>query len=144
MSKYSFKKLISQKIDNVAVKYLVDLAQSHSKSKSICDGKFERKSYFSDHRFSKENKQFLFKMRTKTLDLKSNFKSQYQDLCCRICKDTNTIEDEDHIVVCSGLNNEESDTKFSDVFENADKQLKAVKFFKKIMRKRELILETRS
>ena len=48
MSKYKFKKLINEKIDGFAIKYLQELANNHSQSRIIGEEKFERKAYFTD------------------------------------------------------------------------------------------------
>ena len=62
-------------------------------------------------------------------------------MCCRICNVENSIENEDHILTCSVINDEEYDVKFSDVYENIEKQYKAVKVFKTVMRRRKTYLD---
>ena len=72
----------------------------------------------------------------------SNFRNQFNnDLTCRICKVTGCIEDEDHILTCSEINDEVYDAKFEDVYGNVDNQHKVVQVFKKVLRKRKIFME---
>ena len=75
------------------------------------------------------------------LDCKTNFKMSYQDnMTCRLCKDTNSLENEDHILTCSVLNSEKNDIEFNDVYGSIEQQYKAIKVFKKVIRKRKVYL----
>ena len=142
MSREKFKSKIQKKIEAHAVRCLNNIAENHSKSEQIVDYDFKRKAYFTDRRFSKTDVQLLFTLRTKMLDCKTNFQNQYaEDLSCRFCKDNGNIEDEDHILRCTVLNNEKYDVKFSDVYGNIDQQYKAVQVYKTVMRRRKVYLE---
>ena len=68
------------------------------------------------------------------LDCKGNFYG-------RICKSTNSVEDEDHILNCSVLNDEECEVQFSDVYGSTDEQYRAVQVFKKVLRRRQVYLD---
>ena len=124
LSKGKFRKLIEEKIKSFAIKYLQTLALKHSKSTNIAKEKFGRKGYFTDRRFSKEDIQLLFSLRTKMLDVKSNFQNQFEN---------ENFEDENHLLNCSVLDGEIGDEQFSDVYDDIDKQLSAVRIFKKIL-----------
>ena len=65
MSKDKFKRIVETKIEFQAIKYLRELASTHSKSAFILNEKFGKKEYFNDRRFSKEDVQILFKLKTK-------------------------------------------------------------------------------
>ena len=142
MSQEKFRKLVKKKVHSHAVNYIHDLAGPHSKSEHIKNPKFERQAYFSDRRFSKFDVQLLFTLRTKMLNCKSNFQNQYNNnLACRICKEINTIENEDHILACPVLNDEVPEVTFSDVYGCIDDQYKAVQIFKKVLRRRQPYLD---
>ena len=142
MSKHKFKKIVKKKIKTHAIQYLKNLSIPHSKSAEISKNDFKKQSYFQDRRFSKEDVQLLFAMRTKMLDCKTNFSQQYQNkLNCRVCNVPESIENEDHLLTCSVLNIEQYDVQFSDVFGNCDQQYAAVKAFKKVMRRRKVYLD---
>ena len=115
---------------------------SHSKSVAIAKQGFLKKPYFSDRRFSKEDIQLLFTLRTRMLACKSNFESLYQNnMTCRACNDITSLEDKNHILTCSVLYTEEHGVQFSDVYGNPEEQFKAIKTFKKILRKRKVYLD---
>ena len=143
MSQEQFRTLVKKRVHSHAVKYLHGLASHHSKSEHLINPKFEKQTYFSDRRFSKEDVQLLFSLRTKMLNCKSNFQTQYHNkLCCRICKGIDTIENEDHILKCPVLNEEQYNVKFSDVYDGStDFQYRALQVFKKVLRRRKTYLD---
>ena len=55
MSKNKFKKIIKEKIEAHAIKYLNDIANINSKSKNIKNEKFQKMRYISDRRFTKDD-----------------------------------------------------------------------------------------
>ena len=138
-----FKTIVNKRIEENAIAYLKQLAGKHSKTACIAKEKFGRKEYLTDTRFSKEDIQLLFALRTKMVDVKSNFEHLYEDenFICRICLDENSFEDENHLLECENLNDEKFEIKFSDVYSTVDKQLAAVKIFKKILRRRKVFLD---
>ena len=138
MSKEKFRQIVKKKLEIHAIKYLNALAENLSKSEKIVNYQFKKREYFSDRRFSKEDIHILFALRTNMLDCKSNFQNQHEyDLSFRICKDSNVLEDEDHLLACTVLN----DQKYSVQFDDVDKQYEVVQVFKKVMRKRKVYLE---
>ena len=142
MSQETYRNHVKKKVYSHAVEYLHDLASPHSKSENLKNENFQRQPYFSDRRFSKEDVQLLFRLRTKMVDCKANFRNQYRNiLTCRICKATESIENEDHILTCSVLNDEEYDVQFSDVYGSTDGQYRAVQVFKKVLRRRKIYLD---
>ena len=141
LSKNKFKKVVQEKIQKFANKYLHDLAKTHKKSAKIENKKFVRQLYFADRRFSREDIQLLFALRTRTINVKQNFKSQYENMNCRICKVENSLEDEEHILHCGAFDEYTGDIMFNDVYGNIDKQFEAVKIYKKVIRRREVYLK---
>ena len=144
MSQTRFKKIVEKKLHESALKYLKDLANKHSKSTLISEEKFGKKAYLKDRRFSKEDCQLLFALKTKMIDCKSNFSHLYEedDMSCRLCTDENSYEDEDHLLVCKTVNTEQYDVTYSDVYSNVNKQYKVTQVYKKILRKRNILIET--
>ena len=73
---------------------------------------------------------------------KKNFRNLYNDnLECQTCDDKTAIEDENHLLNCENLKTDESVLiNFNDVYGSVDDQLKAVKIFKVVLRRRESIL----
>ena len=112
-----FRLIVKKKIQAHELQYLNNLDESNSKSEEIVNHQFKKMEYFSDKRFSKENMKLLFSLRTKMFDCKSNFVIQYEnDMSCIICKDSEKVNDEDHILTCTVLNDAKYEVRFSDVY----------------------------
>ena len=93
---------------------------------------------------SKTDSQLLFTLRSKMLDVKTNFRHLYRnDLVCRTCKEIGSVENEDHILRCEMLKTDNivGNVHFEFVFQDIVKQKAAVEAFKSVLRKREIILE---
>ena len=67
MSQEKYRNLVKKKVFTHAVDYLHALASPHSKSENLKNQKFQRQAYFSDTRYSKDDVQLLFRLRTKGL-----------------------------------------------------------------------------
>ena len=142
ISEGKYRKMIDKKLHEHAIAHLKTLANTHSKSTKIAAEAFGKKDYFCDRRFTKEDVQLLFALRTKMIDCKSNFSNQYGNiLTCRICHDIDSVEDESHILLCKTINTEEYDVCYSDVFGNTNEQYKVTQVFKKVLRKRKIYIE---
>ena len=86
-SQYKFSKYVKNKAKELTIKYLVKLKQKHSKSSDLDVEDHNISEYLIDSRFSKENRELLFKLRSKTVFVKSNFSSAYfnNDMLCDLC-----------------------------------------------------------
>ena len=80
------------------------------------------------------------------VNVKTNFRNLYNNnLECQTCNNNSCIEDENHILNCENLKTEESvKLNFNQVYGCVEEQLRAVKIFKTVLRKREIILELKS
>ena len=72
----------------------------------------------------------------------SRVQSLTSNMTCRVCNDIDSYEDEDHLLVWKTLNSEEYDVRYSDVYQNVDKQYKVTQVFKKVLRRRNIYMET--
>ena len=104
MSKNMFKKYIKNKIRDAAFKYLKNEQEQKSKVKNIKYTKFKIQKYLKSGLFSNYEVEILFKLRSRNIDVKSNFKTKYekeinQNLQCRM-KNCTEIEDQPHILKC--------------------------------------------
>ena len=76
------------------------------------------------------------------IDCKTNFSPLHGEaLECRLCNNEDSIENEDHLLVCPILNDEEKSVVFSDVYGNLDKQYEVTQAFKKVLRRRKVYLD---
>ena len=87
----------------------------------------------TDSRFTLKNIQVLFKLRTRMVQVKANFKSGLDSLICDVC---NIEEDSQfHLLNCEELLNQcealynDDSVEYDDIFSNTEKQLKAVNLF---------------
>ena len=140
MSEYRFKKLIKEQIQLKVMGHLFALQNKHSKSEKLVF-KGSMQPYLISSDLSTQNKQILFKLRSKMLKIKSNYSSMYRNnMQCSLCEQVGTIENEEHLLVCSRLTDHPSlkddigTVQYSDVFSsNGQKQQLATKVFKQIM-----------
>ena len=144
MKKDAFKSYVDKKVDIGAFEHLQKLARKHSKSKYTWNQKkLEKQNYLNDIRFSKQDIQLLFALKSRMVNVKTNFRNLYNNnLECQTCNNNSCIEDENHILNCENLKTEESvKINFNQVYGYVEEQLRAVKIFKTVLRKREIILE---
>ena len=150
MSRYKLKSLLDKEVNNFVFLYLKSVASKHSKSTKILEEAesiktFKRKAYLQDNIFSKFDQQLLLKLRTKILDVKTNFEELYQNnLVCRTCRKVGSVENEDHLLNCEALISENKnigEVKFNFVYKNLEKQKRALEVFKAVLRKREVLLK---
>ena len=150
MSKYKFKSLVNRKVNDYAFNYLKEKAKKHKKSSKILEIVekeliLKRQPYLKENIFHKTECQLLFKLRSRMLDVKTNFSSYYEkNMTCRICKLQDTVESEQHLLECEILRNEvklDSEVNFEFVFGNLKKQKTALTAFKSVLRKREILLK---
>ena len=150
MSKYRFKNLVDKKVNSFAFQYLKEKASRHKKSLNILDKirnktMMKKQTYLRGNIFCKTDCQLLFQLRSRMLDVKTNFSHLYNnDFTCRTCREDGVIEDENHLLQCKNLKSElTSDifVEFKFVFEDLEKQTIAVSAFKSVLRKREVLLK---
>ena len=139
LKKDRFKALVKNKLRNAAHSYLLEKKEQLSKLENLSSD-YSLKDYLSSHRLSILEKQLLFRLRTRMVDVKCNYPSMYKsDLSCSLC-DTNSLENQEHILVCPSLK-VQSSTKiqYNDIFsEETDKQIEAVKHWNNVLRIRKI------
>ena len=111
--------------------------QQKSKSKNIWPSE-SMKEYLKTSQISTEDKRLLFSMRCRVNDIKSNYKSKYQNnMKCSLFS-SNEEESELHLLRCDNII-----TEYSDIFSDLKKQIRAVKLWKRIFRIRKWKMENR-
>ena len=81
---------------------MLDIKQSHSKSKSLIYKEFALQDYLKPaSQLTIQEKCFIFAARSRMLDLKCNFKVGKSDLKCRKC--FREDENQEHILFCPAL-----------------------------------------
>ena len=85
MSKWKFKKLVKEKTEIAALKYLTTEKNKQTKIKHINYKKLELQKYLMDGNKNIDTSKFIFKARAKTLELKTQKSWKYDDKICIGC-----------------------------------------------------------
>ena len=108
----------------------------NSKSKNLTVNKIEISPYLLDDRFSKQERELLFSLRSRTILVKENFKNANynNDMLCELCKLFPCTQS--HITECPQLRTQivvDKILKISETFiySDVDQQLVYVKMFNK-------------
>ena len=146
MKKETFKTLVKQKIKILSKEYLISLRNNHTKSKNLLlENKI--KGYLICEQLTTEDKQLLFALKTRAVDVKTNYKSMFSNLQCRLCNSLAEDESEIHVMKCIKIISDESLKKqtetisYSDIFGSMKQQISAVKILKKIFKVWKIKLE---
>ena len=139
IKKIKFKSIVKENVRAVARNFLSDLKGKHSKSENL-QVRNEMQSYLSSSELSCDEKKLLFSLRTRMFDCKANFSFKYgSNLLCKFCHET---EDQEHLLQCVKLIDGISldGIQYSDIFGNLKKQVVIAKTMKKIVDKRDIML----
>ena len=146
MKKEKFKNLVLKKIKTLAKEYLLTLRGKHSKSKNLMH-RDSLKDYLKTENVSVSEKKLLFALKTRQINVKTNFRTMFSNLQCRLCKEVGTEESEIHIMKCEKILSDKNlkrlleSISYADIFGTLDQQVKAVKVWKQVVRVWNLKLE---
>ena len=145
VSKYKFTNFVKKKAKELTIEYLMRLRQRHSKSTDLDVQDLSISPYLIDGRFSKESRELLFKLRSKTMDVKENFKNAYfnNHMLCELCLLFPCTQS--HPLQCPQLNiklvvDKKLTLSDTDVFGSVEKQLLYVNIYKQFWELRETTL----
>ena len=112
--------------------------------------KLKCENYIKDRRFTVEEVQLLFMLRSRQFPVKNNYRNKYinTNLLCELCKleESNEV----HLTKCVVMKkfvpelNHSPSPDYSAVFGNVSDQLSIVKIFAKIKKQREILFEALS
>ena len=135
LSKQKFKNFVKKRANELTVKYLQKLKRKNSKSNQLEVENLEISPYLQDARFSREEREVLFQLRSKTIQVKENFRNAYihNDMLCVLCRLFPCAMS--HPLHCPELNSKMVVDKKLNINENfiygtTDQQLLYVKIFK--------------
>ena len=104
MTKSKWKKLVKTKIEEKANEIYKNECEKLKKLKCLnqCKAKIKRERYMDI--LQQKQGRILFKLRTRMISVRNNFKNKYEDLMCPKCK--KEIDDEKHLFTkCEKLAN---------------------------------------
>ena len=119
ISKERFRVIVKKRIENIASKYISEIRYNNSKSKDIPFNGFKTAKYLLSKNLSIGEAQTLFKLRTRMVDVKDNFKNgQKENMWCKTCQIFK--ETQQHLLDCPTLR---SRTKTLVKFEELDHKM---------------------
>ena len=137
LSKNNFKNIVKDKTKKKAMEYLENLQLKHKKSSKLTQS-LKMQPYLVNDQLTTLQKQLLFKLKCNMTPNKLSYKSQYiSDLSCRLCRDPNSEESLEHLLLCSFTNNHPNLTqipkvKIDDIYGTIKQQVQALKVWEVI------------
>ena len=140
MSKFSFNKLLKEKVKVEAFSYLNGAKSKQEKIKDIIYTKLEMQEYLADGDRNINVSKLIFKARGRSLDIKLQKKWKYDDKLCTGC---NLMEESgEEILKCKNLGENEDGVPYGWFFsELVDDQLSVGKIMMKKLKERKKLRE---
>ena len=107
-SKEGFKQIVKSAVKEVALEFLLRLKATHSKGSELEYDSLQIQPYLKADSVTPltiDEKQFIFAVRSRMLDIKGNYKFGQSNLLCRACHQAE--ENQEHLLECSELKNNE-------------------------------------
>ena len=147
-SKSQFKHLVKKKLSSASKDSLRKQQKCHSKTANLVI-KDNIQNYLISHKLTLIEKQNLYKLQARIVNVKNNYKSMYKDLKCIFCIEDNSIDCVEHYLKCSYLLNHKTlkikiqSVNYSDLFKDIDSQTRFVRLWLQIEKERKLLTEAR-
>ena len=136
LSRESFRGKVKKAIETAAFKWLIAEKGKLSKVKNLSYGCLKMQNYLVGSELKTREKKFLFLLRTRMLDVKTNFRNHHSDLSCPLCGLWE--DDQKHNLECSVLLKNIPDVatekpNYDDIFaDDVLKQMKILRIFMKL------------
>ena len=103
MRKTMLKRIVNKAIARKAFERLICIKENHSKVKHLIYSNLKMQNYLKPSRVKVSQKEMntIFEMRSRVTKVKVNFRGNYENLECRICK--NEEESQTHVYDCEEL-----------------------------------------
>ena len=144
VSKEMFKTFVKKKVSAKYIQHLNDLKIKHSKSKYLECSILKMAEYLKDPRLDNRKKQLLFKLRSKTLDVKSNFGSSNEDQWCISCGLSK--ETQGHLLQCPllvrnlrYLIDRKQELEETHIYGDIEEQIQIVNIYSNILVQRDIL-----
>ena len=145
LSEMKFKNYLKKKSVELTIQYLQKLKRKHSKSEHLDVSDLAISEYLIDDRFTKSERELLFKLRSRTVSVKDNFKNAYlnNDMLCELCKLFTCTQS--HPLQCPRINSRiivDKQLNVSDkfIFGTVDEQLLYVRIYQQFWDIREQMI----
>ena len=146
LKKGAIKKYIKRKLYQKATEFLFVNKMKHSKSTNLTS--FKLQDYLQTDKLSTKEKKLLFSLRTRSVNVKRNYKNMYKfNMKCALCENENDEESEKHLLKCpiilENMDNvaEVQNACYDDIYsQNIDSQINITKIFAKVFKTRSTLL----
>ena len=140
--KQTFKTFVKKRVKEKFMGHLYSLKNQHSKSKYLDCSVMKVADYISDSRLTTKNKQLLFRLRSRTLDVKKNFGGKFENSWCTSCGLFQ--ETQGHLLQCTPLVKnlnylvgKTSKLNENDIYGSMEQQIQIVNIYSDILQERE-------
>ena len=87
MSRYKIKNVVKKRGQELTLNYIEGLKKKHSKTEHFETSTLKTAQYLTDNSFTKSQRELLFKLRSKTVQVKANFRNgNILNMVCEICQ----------------------------------------------------------
>ena len=144
MKKNRFKILVKTKIRKLAFENLVKIKSKHSKGEEVQYDVLQSQKYLVSEKFTTKQKQLLFSLRFRMINVKSNFKIMYENLMCLLCEEEE--ETQSHLLDCQKLIDNcqelynDDKIKYEDLYDDK-KQIDVTVLYEKILQTRDRLIK---
>ena len=138
----AFKKVVKSKLNEKFFEYLISLKLIHTKTQNLYSYKLQ--AYLESENLTYKQKQLLFSLRTRSINVKTNYKNKYRhsNLLCTLCDDK-LVESESHLLECKSTRTQLGnigDARYEDIFSpEISRQEKITKIFEKVVKLRQML-----
>ena len=81
MKKEKFKKIIKNKLLEKSTEFLYNIKNKENRSKSKNLNSYKLQNYLQSNLLTTKQKKLLFSLRTRSVDVKTNYRSMYNRVC---------------------------------------------------------------
>ena len=142
MSIEAFRAKVVSAVRNAAYEYL---CTEKLKIMYVNHKKFEFQSYLNHSVLDIHEAKLMFQLRSRMVDVKTNYSNRYDDTLCPVCKVENDTQE--HVFKCTKLLQSKcilvaSDILYTDIFiSDVKKQIAALRMFSSLWTERKTILK---
>ena len=117
MKQAKFSELVKKQCRSVALEYLLNIKESHSKMDNLKYSELKLQSLYKSKQVYSTTAKNIFKWRTRMFELKNNFKTKYSNFSCPLC--FKHLDDDESLLTCEILNSPKSENinlNYKDLF----------------------------
>ena len=145
ISKYKIQNYLKKRVREVTLEYVEGLKQKHSKTQNYDTSRLSTSPYLNDSRFTKTERELLFKLRSRTIQVKYNFQNaNLQNMLCELCN--LFICTQEHILTCPVFTQHSTivntmSVEHNFIYGNVDQQLMYTRIYSQFWDARKLLLD---